>query len=268
MKLYYKYLPIGRLTYLDDELLRFSQPIDLNDPFECLPQKPNYKEYYDLVKDIASHLDSKKINGVSNPELDDSFREFTNEYLESIKSGKLDLYNDAYNRINKEIGIFSLSKNWNNTLMWSHYTDSHKGVCIGFNSEDEYFKRQINTDGTKFKLIADVVYSESRAKIPMILGQQRPLLKPYLTKSLDWKYEEEVRMLSTLNLSDKILPNIPVDINLFKIPHTIIKEIILGARISENDVSTIKVFCKKNGINLYQSKISDEKFDMDRDRIN
>ena len=36
----YKYLPPDRKTYLDDELLRFTQPGALNDPFECIPIVP------------------------------------------------------------------------------------------------------------------------------------------------------------------------------------------------------------------------------------
>ena len=31
----YKFLQSDRLTYLDDQLLRFTQPLALNDPFEC-----------------------------------------------------------------------------------------------------------------------------------------------------------------------------------------------------------------------------------------
>ena len=33
----YKYLPPDRITYFSNELLRFTQPADLNDPFECIP---------------------------------------------------------------------------------------------------------------------------------------------------------------------------------------------------------------------------------------
>ena len=35
----YKYLLAERKTYFEDELLRFTQPRYLNDPFECLPAK-------------------------------------------------------------------------------------------------------------------------------------------------------------------------------------------------------------------------------------
>src|SRR5438105_1260976 len=37
MPILYKYLPPERITFLNDELLRFTQPGDLNDPFECIP---------------------------------------------------------------------------------------------------------------------------------------------------------------------------------------------------------------------------------------
>ena len=30
-------------------------------------------------------------------------------------------------------GFFSLSNNYDNYLMWSHYANNHKGICIGFN---------------------------------------------------------------------------------------------------------------------------------------
>ncbi|HGY1053520.1 TPA: DUF2971 domain-containing protein, partial [Aeromonas salmonicida subsp. pectinolytica] len=34
----------------------------------------------------------------------------------------------------------SLSRNNTNILMWSHYADSHKGFCIGFSRQNNYFK--------------------------------------------------------------------------------------------------------------------------------
>jgi len=31
-----------------------------------------------------------------------------------------------------KLGIFCASKSYMNTLLWSHYGDSHKGICLGF----------------------------------------------------------------------------------------------------------------------------------------
>lgn len=33
------------------------------------------------------------------------------------------------------VGIFSLSENPCNELMWSHYAASHKGIALGFSSD-------------------------------------------------------------------------------------------------------------------------------------
>ena len=57
--------------------------------------------------------------------------------------------------------------------MWSHYTKSHKGFCIGFDSNDEYFTNFLSSDREKSKTIMDVVYSDKRVKIPMELGQKK-----------------------------------------------------------------------------------------------
>lgn len=39
----------------------------------------------------------------------------------------------------QQVGICSFSKARKNQLMWSHYADEHKGICIGF--KEEYLKK-------------------------------------------------------------------------------------------------------------------------------
>ncbi len=244
MSLYYKYLPIERIDYLENELLRFTQPVDLNDPFECIPQRPTKTELKDAIEKV-----SKKLPNVN-----------VKEDVLNIEK----LFNSAYQNVNNDIGIFSLTKNWNNTLMWAHYTESHKGFCVGFNSKDEFFNDYLSTDLEQSKTVKEVVYSNERVKIPMELDTPRLGFKPFITKSTDWAYEKEIRIISTLNLSDKICPKPPFDIHLFKIPHKAISEIIVGANIAKNNEIIIKEFCIKNKIDFYNSKVSDRLFDMER----
>ncbi|MGR3792027.1 DUF2971 domain-containing protein [Flavobacterium sp. TN-1] len=248
MNLYYKYLPPERLSYLDDELLRYTQPIDLNDPFECLPKKPSEKEFKDVIKMVSELLHKKGFPLNENDEI-----------LELEK-----IYNEAYQNVNNDIGILSLTKNWNNTLMWSHYTNSHKGFCVGFDPKDEYFQNFLSNDGKKSKIIMEVVYSNKRVEMPMELGKKKLAFEPFITKSTDWKYEEEVRIISTLNMSDKKINSNPVDIHLFKVPHRSIKEIVVGANMDKEKEDLIKDFCTENKIEFYKSKISNEQFNMER----
>jgi hypothetical protein len=99
----------------------------------------------------------------------------------------------------------------------------------------------------------------------MILGQKKLDFEPYITKSLDWKYEEEVRLIRSLKPFDDFENNIPFDIYLFKVPHSAIKEIILGANINIENELKIKEFATKRNIKLWKSKLSESTFNMERE---
>src|ERR1035441_3016297 len=32
----------------------------------------------------------------------------------------------------RDYGLLCFSEEWNNILLWSHYADQHRGVCLGF----------------------------------------------------------------------------------------------------------------------------------------
>jgi hypothetical protein len=44
----------------------------------------------------------------------------------------------------EHLGVISFSKRWNSILMWSHYSESHTGFCVGFDTKklinSEYFQ--------------------------------------------------------------------------------------------------------------------------------
>ena len=265
MSLYYKYLHNERTDYLKNQNLRFTQPLDLNDPFECLPQKPSYKEYELAIDEVSKMLMSKNkdIDTLKFQVIIDNYKkELKKQAEENMRDKTL---SDAQSNVNRDIGILSLTKNWNNTLMWSHYSNSHKGFCIGFDSNDKYFDDYINEDGTKSKTKRNVVYSKERVKLPMKLEKRDELgIEPFITKSLDWEYEDEIRVIASLNLHDYIISKDPIDIYLFKVPHSLIKEIIMGISIDKKDEKLIKDFCEKRNIKLFKTKVSDTKFDMER----
>ena len=42
--------------------------------------------------------------------------------------------------------ILCFSRNWDNLLLWSHYGDSHKGICMGFDIPDGGLGENYDTD--------------------------------------------------------------------------------------------------------------------------
>ncbi len=45
-----------------------------------------------------------------------------------------------------DYGILCFSGNWNNPVLWAHYADRHKGLCLGFDIPDELLKQVEYTD--------------------------------------------------------------------------------------------------------------------------
>lgn len=145
--------------------------------------------------------------------------------------------------VEKEIGIYSLTTETNNYLMWSHYADSHRGICIGFNSKILYN----SVEGT----LSPVQYQE---ELPVhdMLGNVIDFHKRLLcTKSLCWEYENEYR-LTKFHGARKI----------FKIPLKGIEEIILGCGLSFNEkcelINSIKrniPTCKIFDVSLSKTKL-------------
>lgn len=106
----YKYQPINGNTLgnLAQGKLWASPPSAFNDPFECRLQRADQS-------DSLSHLRAQ------NPNL-------------ASQSDK-ELIQMAIARYEKEfakLGIICFSQLPDNILMWSHYTDHHRGICLGF----------------------------------------------------------------------------------------------------------------------------------------
>jgi hypothetical protein len=78
----------------------------------------------------------------------------------------------------KRYAMLCFSKNWRNPLLWSHYADRHRGICLGLDVNDGY--------------VEPVQYVETR--VPLRLPLTEETMKPLLyTKFAGWRYEEEWR---------------------------------------------------------------------------
>jgi len=149
----------------------------------------------------------------------------------------------------KDFGIFSLSAYNNNNLMWSHYSDSHKGICVGFDTAllNEYKQKE-----AVFKEVLYNIYPIHYSKdfpifIPGKLSADENneiAIVPFTYKSIDWFYEQEYRLIS-LNGANKPLVLDPL----------IIKEIYFGTRMEWPEIDRIVEICSKVGIDttFYQS---------------
>jgi hypothetical protein len=144
--------------------------------------------------------------------------------------------------------------------MWSHYSNFHKGFCIGFSVKNLL-------DSLIFGKIGKVEYTMNYPKIkPRIAKKDDQLMSNLFTqtytKASDWKYEKEYRFM--LNTFPKEFT--PKN-RIVTVPDNFFSEVILGISISKADKNQILDICKKKGIPVFQAQKEIKRFKISREEI-
>lgn len=104
-------------------------------------------------------------------------------------------FNRLKNQLNKSRGVICFSTQWENPVLWSHYADKHKGLCLGFDVPDEM---AAIIEYTGKKLVVDVEKLIEGGSL-----NEEKMLKILTTKFEDWQYESEYRVFVNLSEKDK-----------------------------------------------------------------
>ncbi len=176
------------------------------------------------------------------------------------------------------------SETKDNVLMWSHYADSSKGICVEY--DFSYLKRdELNILGHLFP----VLYTEERGidkDIREIIESHKSLneaifqdavyeeddnynniLPLFLAKGKAWEYEKEWRILYTKQqlYENNMLGNSNIDLKC-------ISAVYLGYRIDDEKREHIVEICKRLGkmnkpVSVYQAKLNCCKYEFVFDKI-
>ena len=235
--------------------LHLTSPKDFNDPFDCCITE-NFLLLDDDIK-IKEFVD-QAINRQAK-ELVSQGRDLEKERIELIKNFDVNeiqnkVLEDAPNERNMH-GILSLSTRWNSVLMWSHYGDFHRGFCIGFD------EKKLRESG-KFGFWGYVKYDNEMPKIdPREYFNIESHFKKTYSKSIDWSYEKEYRLMKNF-YCDKDECN-----RIITVRDDCFREIILGMDISGMDKEAIISIANKKGIKIFQATKISDKFELNRYEI-
>jgi len=154
--------------------------------------------------------------------------------LKNYKTSYSKLYSK---KLNVRFTVFCVvgKESINNTLLWSHYADSHKGICIEFTPNYESSK-------SPFKNLEKVIYYD---KIPKLRYESEGDLREFVIKVINakakcWEYENEWRSIIRKDFGEKVIisleNNLDIDKGrLHKFDSSTITKIILGCKISTQD---------------------------------
>jgi hypothetical protein len=166
----YRYQPINKYTLINlSKRSNWSaDPLQFNDPFEFALKS----EWYLNDENIMTLLTPEKIKS----------REVIRKFLLNC-------------------GVISYSSNIGDKLLWSHYGDFHRGMCLSFDFSDKQLSEIVKVKYQK--QIHDFQFSEN------IRQMDSSTMETILTKSTEWEYENEWRVvLPTKNEHYKYLGNL------------------------------------------------------------
>ena len=233
----YKYYPDNPSFYLNsikNNHMWYSAPCKFNDVFDCdisIDKKKIFEEALDLFPDKRGIRPGSKM-----------WKE-----LWATLERELRILRTTFDELKNTTGVSCLSEMEDSLLMWAHYANHHCGICV------EYDLFEINR--TLNFTAVPVIYSEQKTCLDFLdsksmgKGAQQLLIQSLTSKSPEWSYEKEWRIIRDQSacgdswdadkkgaLLDMIRP----------------RSIILGCAAQPDYQQEIEAYCSTNKINLYK----------------
>ena len=230
----YKYTPFNdySLNILEKDQLWISSPMSFNDPYDCEYTmnfgKPNNIDF--LIKKCKEKLPESEHQ---------NFDKFIDEILKKeYKKIVLD-----YNKFSKERVFVSCFSEINNSiLMWSHYANDHKGICIEFNFNE------LGIEDIRTRLLFPVIYNNVLFDATRYLKSMKnkgkfnnfmPLCSA-INKSKKWSEEKEWRFVSIVHSEPGLIQWLKP------------KAVYLGTNFRDKYMEKIMKIAKNRNFDVYQ----------------
>ena len=152
---------------------------------------------------------------------------------------------EQYNKLTDKfsnVGVYSLSKTFDNELLWAYYASGHTGFAIEY--DIDVLEKSFNYNSYAKQLyMFDVEYLNDvpQIDISIIKGNEGiEMLKRFIgTKSLSWAHEKEVRLIFE-------------NTGLLEIDHKAVTAIYFGCRMPDSDIDYIMEKLKGRRLKYYK----------------
>lgn len=236
---------------------KWSTPLMFNDPFDNqfdldLPE-PNENIAREAVEKFNQRLSSPELiqdnqHGSLTPALqliqqvflenpgvqhtEEELRELTDAALQGMRATKARVpeTNREIRKLMSDVSIFCLSETRDNLLMWSHYANNHTGAVVEFLPLPEVDSPLICAQPVRYSEKMPKLDFSGLISVEQLTRQTIEMLT--LTKSNDWGYEKEWRIVAGLRDKSQpyeILPYAPEEVG----------SVYLGCKMNDDDKKEI-----------------------------
>lgn len=247
----YKYCAEKGFNLIRNNQIFFSSPQRFNDVFDC---ELNF-DFDAIHKGFLKSFEREQQQNIAPG----SFA--WNQVVNIIKSA-IEKFQFVFDEYTSKMGITCFSERCDSLLMWAHYSDSSRGICV------EYDIMDMNNQ-KKYTPIP-VIYSNNKVifdslNLETVEGDAiRLLINSLTTKSLDWNYEHEWRIVFDNKacglcwddekqgaIMDMVKP----------------KSIILGCNVRGEFEESVTMYCEENEVNLFKMEKDPKLFCFNKKQI-
>lgn len=235
---------------LIDQLIYLNAPCKFNDPYDFAPNfrlsRPSKEELFKCNEILQQQNPNDTLTLDSKYHGHEGYEMLCDQIVMDMKWH----LKKSIKRSSEKAGVSCFSESNDNILMWSHYADYHKGICLEFDTKETPFSKVTKVDYvTEFPQVNPLfIHEENDIDIYV------ELLK---TKFIDWSYEREWRIIgpsagSRLKYSSKAL-----------------KAVYFGTKIDSEHIETIRNIVRSYNekVQLYKGKINETRFQIDFEKI-
>jgi len=239
--------------------VRFTQPSDLNDPFELRPLidfEATAEEFRDVVDaritkmfgtvdGVLAMVERQQSTDPNYPKLSVPIQVFRNliaanpalgqQFMADMQRHKTEVVGNMTKAVvweaqwerfqqalGQSLGIFSLTEDPTHPLMWSHYASQHHGLVVEFDEHHSWFDQK-TAPPDEFRHLVQVAYVQNQH--PRTWKQLTGADVLY-TKTAEWAYEREWRIIRPIKDATEVSPGkFCIDV-----PTDAILSIIFGCR--------------------------------------
>lgn len=178
-------------TWLADTLasrtIYCSKPGDFNDPWDCKPyfnteilhDQTENERHIAWAVDICRRRTSMSEHDIEN------MRSSLKKDLPMAMGLMREISDSMADAIDRQYRVYCLGPDVGNLLMWSHYADSHKGICLEFDLRNDVMCGALRCE-----------YLDSFPFIKLHEPDDEQNLRILLAKSSHWSNEKEYRLIS------------------------------------------------------------------------
>lgn len=290
---------IYTIQNLANNQLFFNRPDKFNDPLDSRPYwclHGRKEKYINSLMCCYNNLSRNDIEQYIQDSIDRGDMEEEGDLIFYDPIVEKDLKLRGYSFEESLPKICCFSGTCRNILMWSHYADYHRGICLRFRSAKDWENIELGEHYLDFdyrdystqlllakkdpfhnlfykKKFLKVEYKPKEYICPMVnyldTDSNLEMVKSLLNKFCDWHYEDEYRMIITrYDIINGLLSSDEFENGLLKYQKEDLGGIVFGMKITYENAKLIYETIKENyldqgiNVNFYEAKEVPRKYEI------